>query len=109
MLAAQTREWRGGRPEYPASMIAVRFNQSLAELLSRGVGPRRILVAHQQQGQRNEWRIAMIASMANLFVIESLVVLGAGMPQGVVTRMIGLNQDASGKITATGAAGDLGD
>ena len=51
----------------------------------------------------------MIASMANLFVIESLVVLGTGMPQGIVMRMISLNQDASGQITATGAAGDLGD
>src|SRR6266481_1474127 len=109
MLAAQTRERGRRRAEDPASVIAICFHQRVSQLMSDRVGSRRIFVTNQQQSQRHERRITVIASMANLFIIESAIVLGAGMSQGIVMRMIGLNQNASGQITASGAAGNLSD
>ena len=60
--------------------IAVRCNQSLAYLLRDSSRARRIFVSHQQQSERDKRWIAVIASMANLFVIEAAIVLGARMP-----------------------------
>src|SRR5713101_3270691 len=90
-------------------MIAIGFNQSVSQLMRDRVGSRRIFVTHQQQGERDERRIAVITPMANLFVVESAVILGARMSQCIVMRMISLNQDASRQVTAAGSAGDLGD
>src|SRR5260221_3340153 len=109
MLAAQTRERGGRRTEYAASVIAICFHQRVSQLMRDRVRSRHVFMPHQQQGQRDERRIAVIASMANLFIIKSAVVLGARMSQGIVMGMVGLNQDASGQITAAGAAGNLSD
>src|SRR5258708_35279858 len=101
MLAAQTREGRRRRTEYAASVIAICFHQRVSQLMRDRVRSRHVLMPHQQQSQRDERRIAVIASMANLFIIKSSIVLGARMSQGVVMRMISLNQDAPGQITAS--------
>src|SRR5437763_486872 len=63
----------------------------------------------QQKGEDYERRVAMILSMPNFFVIEAAIVLRRCMPQGVMMRMIGLNQDASGQVPTARASGDLGD
>ena len=49
----------------------------------------------------------MIASVANLFVVEAAIVLGTRMPQRVVMRVIGLNQNSTRQITTSGAPGHL--
>ena len=49
----------------------------------------------------------MVLSVTNLFVIETVVVLRASMSQGVVLRMVSLNQNPAGPITTTGAPRDL--
>src|SRR5216684_523530 len=109
MFAAQARDWRGSGTECATSVIAVRFNQRLAYLLCDRSRARRIFVSHQQQRERDKRWIAVIASMANLLIIEAAVILGAGMPQRVVMRMISLNQNAPRQISASGAPGHLGD
>src|SRR5260370_22145878 len=62
---------------------------------------------YQQRSQRDKWRIGMVLSVANLFVIKARVILGAGMPQRVMIRMISLNQDVTGTVTTPRAAGHL--
>src|SRR5258707_1228490 len=109
MLAAQARERRGGRAEYSTGLVEVCVDQGLPKLLCRGIGSGGVFVAHQQQRQRYKRRITVIASMANLFIIESAVILGARMSQSIVMRMIRLNQNAPGQITASGSSGNLGD
>ena len=47
MLAAQAREGRGRRTEYPTSMVAVGLNQSLTELMRNRVGSPRFFVTNQ--------------------------------------------------------------
>src|SRR4051812_12817091 len=49
----------------------------------------------------------MIATVANLFVIKAAIVLGRGMTQSVMVRMIRLNQHASRQVAAAGAARHL--
>src|SRR5260221_11966998 len=109
MLAAQTREGGGRRSEYAASVIAICFHQRVSQLMRDRIGSRHVFMPDEQQSQRDERRIAVIATMANLFIIKSAVVLGARMSQCIVMRMISLNQDAPGQITASGAAGNLSD
>src|SRR5690349_14866142 len=67
----------------------------------------RIAVPCQQQSQCDEWRILVIAAVANLFVVEADIILGDRVPQSVVMRMIGLNEYSAGAIATSGAAGNL--
>ena len=53
--------------------------------------------------------IAVIASMPDLFVVESLVVLIRRVFQRVMIRMISLNQNSSGQVAASSASGHLSD
>src|SRR4051812_43301283 len=45
--------------------------------------------------------------MPDLFIVKAAIVLGRRMTQGVMMRMIRLNQDATRQVAATGAAGHL--
>ena len=49
----------------------------------------------------------MVLSVANLFIIKPIVVLGARVSQSVVIRVIGLDQDPAGTITAPRTTGNL--
>src|SRR5437588_6176714 len=62
---------------------------------------------HQQQREHDERWVTMISAMSNLFVIEPAIVLRRCMPQRVMMRMIGLNQNAAGQVAAAGASSDL--
>src|SRR5947208_15915983 len=109
ILAAQARQRRRRRAKYPASLITVSSDQRLSQIVRRRVRPVRILMTRQQQRQRDKRRIAMVATMPNFFFIEPAIVLRRCVSQRVILRMISLNQDAAGLITATGAPGHLGD
>src|SRR5437660_8325760 len=108
MLAAQASERRRRRPENAARVLKVRVVKRIPKLLRNAQGGRRIFMTDEQEGERNERRIAMISAVANLFFVEPGIVLRSRMPQSVMMRMIGLNQHASWQITATCAAGNLG-
>jgi hypothetical protein len=49
----------------------------------------------------------MVLSVANLFIVKTIVVLGARVPQSVVIRVIGLDQNPARTITTPGATGNL--
>ena len=89
-------------------MFAVRVVKRIPKLLRSAQCCRRILMTNEQERERNERRIAMVSTVANLFFVEPAIVLRGRMAQSVMVRMIGLNQNASRQISATGAAGDLG-
>src|SRR5438067_744613 len=109
MLAAQASERRRRRPKDAARMFAVRVVKRIPKLLRSAQSCRRIFMTDEQERERNERRIAVISTMANLFLVEPAIVLRRRMPQSVMMRMVGLNQDASRQIAATCTAGNLGD
>src|SRR5438034_10814797 len=90
-------------------MIAVCFRQSVSQLLRCRSGARRVLVTHQQQGERDEGRVAVIAAMPNFFLVKSAIVLRLSVAQSVVMRMISLNQNLPGQIASAGASRNLSD
>src|SRR5713101_6358945 len=107
MLAAKSRE-RGRRgAEDMTGVSAVCFHQGVSQFVRDGVRSRRIFVTNKHQGQRDERRITVIAPMTNLFVVEPSIVLRARVAQRVMTRVISLDQNASGQVAATGAPRDL--
>src|SRR5882672_7104973 len=107
MFAAQARERRRRGTENAARVIAVRFCQSLFQLLRRPESPRRVLVTREEQRQRHERRIAVITAMTNLLIVESSIVLSLRVPQRIVMRMISLNQHAARQVAPTGTTRDL--
>ncbi len=65
-------------------------------------------MSHQQECQGHEGRIAVIASVTNLFVIKPAIVLSRRVSQSVMMRMVSLNQDSPRQVTTARATGDLG-
>lgn len=51
----------------------------------------------------------MILPVANFLVVETVVILSAGVTQSVVIRMISLNQDLTRPFTAASTTRDLRD
>src|SRR5260370_26678506 len=99
MLAAQPRKRSRRRAEKAAALIAISFIQSFLQLLRDAQGARGIFVTHQQQGERDERRIPVISSMANLLIVEAAKILCARVSQRVVMRVIRLNQNSTRQIT----------
>src|SRR6476619_4991391 len=62
----------------------------------------------QQRSQGDERRIIVILPVANLLFIKPGVVLTARVAQRVMIRVISLNQNFAGQITASGSTSDLG-
>src|SRR5258708_14399470 len=108
MLAAQTRERRRCGAEDATGVSVVCLHQSVSQFVRDGVRSRLVFVPNQHQRQRDKRRISVIAPVANLFVKEPSIVLRTRMAQRVMVGMISLDQNASGKIAATGATRDLG-
>src|SRR5690242_21705892 len=108
MFSAQPRERRGRRAQNATRMIAVSFAQNTSKFLGRAERACRVLVSYQHQRKRDEWRITVIATMANLFVIKTAIVLRRRMTKRVMIGMVGLNQDSARQITPARASGDLG-
>src|SRR5262245_525060 len=109
MLTAQPREWRRRRPENAATMFAIRFVQVVPQRERGRVRARRIFMAYQEQREHGKWWIAMVTSMANLFLVEAVIILGGGVAQRIVMWMIGLNQHSARQGSAAGPPGNLGD
>src|SRR5262249_15761186 len=107
MLAAESGQRRRRRPEDATGMLAICVIQMIAKFLGDAAGPRAVSMPHQQQRQGGKWWISMITPMPNFFRIESLIVLRRRVFQGVVMRMIGLDQNPSGPVSATGTSGNL--
>ena len=76
-------------------MFAVRVVKRIPQLLRSAQSCRRLFMTDEQERERNERRIAVVSTVANLFFVEPAIVLRSRMPQSVMMRMIGLNQDAS--------------
>ena len=57
--------------------------------------------------ENDKRRVAVIAPVANLFSIKTVVVLRPCMTQNVVIWMVSLDQHAARKITSASAPGDL--
>src|ERR1041384_7363362 len=109
MLAAQASEWRRRGAEDAARMSAVRVVKRIPKLLRSAQCCRRFFMTDQQERERHERRIAMVSTVANLFFVEPAIVLRRRMPQGVMMRMISLDEYATRQVSATRATGDLGD
>src|SRR6266404_117333 len=108
MLAAQARERGRRRPKNAARVIAVRLVQNIPKFLRRAERSGRVLVTHQQQCERDEWRITVISSMPNLFFVKTTIVLRRRVTKRVMGWMVSLNQHSAWQIAASGASGDLG-
>ena len=109
MFAFKTSERRRRGTENAASPILIRLIQFFAKVERGRPGSIQIDPVDHQRCQRHKRRIRMILTMANLLFIKARIVLRAGVSQGVVIRMVGLNQHLSGPITSSRPTGNLGD
>src|SRR5687767_12389603 len=109
VLAAQARE-RGGRgAEDAAGALGVGAVERAAQHVGRRLHAREVVAVDEQRGERDEWRVAQTPSVVDLLLEEALVVLRAGVAQGVVARVVGLYEHATGETAAPRAPGDLRD
>ena len=90
-------------------MVAIRLEQMFPQLLRDAACAIIVFMPHEQQRQDGKRRVSMITSVPYFLIIKSLIVLRGCMPERVVMRMIGLNQNAAQQVTPARASGDLGD
>ena len=60
-----------------------------------------------EHGERDERRIIEVFPKTNFFGVKTVVILSARMAQGVMLRIISLNEDAPLQSAAPGSPGDL--
>src|SRR5690348_15238371 len=109
MLTFQSRERRGRGTEHATLAFLVCRIELLAQFETIRTHAPEVRPMDQQTRERDERRIRVILTVAQLLFEKRFVVLCARVSQCVVIRMIGLNQDSSGSISASGATRDLRD
>src|SRR5690242_5878325 len=109
MLTFESRQWRGCGTEHAALAFLVYRVQLFAQLQTIRTHAPEIRSMDQQTRERDERRIRVILPVAQFLFVERFVILRARVAQGVVIRMISLNQDSSWPITASRASGNLRD
>src|SRR5437762_11127757 len=107
MLAAQARERRGRGPHDAADALCVRRVERATQLGGGYLCALPVRTVHQQTAERDERRVAQIFAVADLFGVEAVVVLRAGVAQGVVVRVESLDEDAPRARAASRASRDL--
>src|SRR5690349_17592120 len=109
MLTFESRKRRGRRTEHATLALLICRVELLAQLQTIRTHAPEIGPMDQQTRERNERRIRMILTVAQLFFEKRPVILRTRVSQCVVVRMIRLNQDSSRSIAASGATRDLRD
>src|SRR6185312_2973021 len=107
MLAFQTRQRSRGRAKHATFTLRISSVQFLSYFQRALPGAIYLGPMNQQRCERHERRIRMIVPVANLFLIKRFVILGASMEKRVVVRVVSLNQNLSGKISAAGTTSHL--
>src|SRR2546429_8564511 len=107
MLAAQSRERSGCWTKNATGAVSVGFIERFPDFGSSRLRACEIFAVNKKRCERDERWIVETLAVANLFLIKARVVLGAGVAERVVIRMIGLNQHTPGKTPATSSASDL--
>src|SRR5215207_8147119 len=107
MLAFESRERSRCWTKYPAVSFMVGNIELLAKFQALIANLTQIRPMDQKTRERHERRIGMILPVPQFFVVKTFVVLRTRMTQGVVIRMIGLNQDSSRPIATPRPARDL--
>src|SRR6185295_4880775 len=109
MLTFESRERRGRRTKHTNLPLLVRRIKMFTQLKTIITHATEIWSMDQQTRERHKRWVRMILTIAQLLFIEAFVVLCTRMAQGIVIRMIRLNQHSSWPIAAPGPSCHLSD
>src|SRR4051794_34667794 len=100
MLAFEARQWRGRRTKHTTLSLLVCRIEMFTQLKTIIAHATEIRTMDQQTRERHKRRIRMILTIAQLLFVEAFVILCIRVAQGVVIRMIRLNQNSARSIAA---------